>query len=338
MIGLATALAARDRGARVTVLEAEAPGAEGSAGPGRIFRHIHDLDRLVPLAVAARRGWEEAGDRFGRPFLDGRGALLIGGPRDRYAASLAAAGVAHETLAPEDLPAELAPLGPGLLDPGGGTIDAAGYVEALAQELADAIEFAPAREVLDGGGGPAVLTDRRRVDAGAVLVSAGAATPALTAPLGIDPPVTTTRHRRVAFGHAGGDGLPCVLERSLTQGMTGYLTPLPGGGLSLGTGAADDLLEDDAVALTAGYLEAIVPGADVTPTGSLPCESVVLAGHAEALGLYRAGAVAAFAGGNLFKHAPALGPLIADALLEGRADQALAPPEVASTRPEWRNW
>ena len=60
MIGLAPALAAQDRGARVTVLEAEAPGAEQSVGPGRIFRHIHDRDELVALAVAARRAWEEA--------------------------------------------------------------------------------------------------------------------------------------------------------------------------------------------------------------------------------------------------------------------------------------
>ena len=86
------------------MLEAEAPGAEGSAGPGRIFRHIHDLDELVPLAVAARRGWEEAGERFGRPLLDRRGALLVGGPRERYGAVLAAAGIAHALLEPDDLP------------------------------------------------------------------------------------------------------------------------------------------------------------------------------------------------------------------------------------------
>jgi sarcosine oxidase len=320
------------------VLEAEAPGAEGSAGPGRIFRHIHDLDQLVPLAVAARRGWDEAGERFGRPLIDGRGALLVGGPRERYAEGLAAAGVAHELLAAEDLPPQLAPLGPGLLDPGGGTVDAEGYVGALAGALADRIEFARAREVLDEPGSGAVVTDRRRIEAGAVLIAAGAATPALAAPLGIDLPVETTDHRRVMFGHAGGDGLPCVLERSGAQPMTGYLTPLAEGGVSLGTKAADDLPEDEAVALTAGYLEAILPGADVTPTGLVRCASVVLAGHPEAFGLYRAGAVAAFAGGNLFKHAPALGSLLAEALLEGRADPLLAPPEVASTRPEWRNW
>ena len=326
MIGLATALAAQDRGARVTVLEAEAPGAEQSAGPGRIFRHIHDLDGLVPLAVAARRGWDEAGERFGRPLVDGRGALLVGGPRDRYAASLAAAGVAYELLAPDDLPPRLAPLGRGLLDPGGGTIDATAYVEALARELADRIEFAPAREILDEPGAPAVVTDHRRIEAGAVLISAGAATRELAAPLGLALPVTTNEHRRVAFGGASGDGLPCLLERSRTQPMTGYLTPLPGGGLALGTGAADDLPEDDAVALTAGYLSAILPGGDPAPTAVVRCRSTVLAGHTEALGLYRAGGVAAFAGGNLFKHAPALGPMLAEALLEGRADPLLTPP------------
>jgi sarcosine oxidase len=334
VIGLATALAAQDRGARVTVLEAEAPGAEQSAGPGRIFRHIHDLDELVPLAVAARRGWDEAGERFGRPLVDGRGALLVGGPRDRYAASLAAAGVAFELLAPDDLPPQLAPLGRGLLDPGGGTIDAEAYVEALARELADRIEFAPAREVLDEPGGPAVVTDHRRIEAGAVLVSAGAATPGLVAPLGLELPLTDTDHRRVAFGGTGGDGLPCVLERSATQPMTGYLTPLPGGGVSLGTDAADDLAEDEAVALTAGYLSAIIPGADPSPTGVVRCRSTVLGGHGEAFGLYRAAGVAAFAGGNMFKHAPALGPMLAEAALEGRADPLLAPPEVASARPE----
>ena len=334
MIGLATALAAQDRGARVTVLEAEAPGAEQSVGPGRIFRHIHDLDELVPLAVAARRGWEEAGERFARPLVDDRGALLVGGPRDRYAASLAAAGVAHELLAPDDLPPQLAPLGRGLLDPGGGTIDAEAYVAALARALADRIEFAPAREILDEPGGPAVITDHRRIDAGAVLISAGAATPGLAAPLGLAPPVATTEHRRVAFGGTSGEGLPCVLERSATQPMSGYLTPLPGGGVSLGTGAADDLPEDDAVALTAGYLSAILPGADPAPTGVVRCESTVLAGHSEALGLYRADRVAAFAGGNMFKHAPALGPMLAEAVLEGRVDPLLAPPEVASARRE----
>lgn len=290
------------------------------------------------MAVAARRGWEEAGIRVGRRLLDGRGTLLVGGPCERYAEALSAAGVAHELVAADDLPPQVAPLGPGLLDPGGGAIDAAGYVEALAAELADRIEFASARELRDGPGPPSAVTDHRVIEAGTVLVAAGAAAPGLVAPLGIDLPVATSEHRRVAFGRAAAEGLPCLLERSLTEPMTGYLTPLPDGSVALGTGDADDLPEDEALAMTAGYLEAILPGADATPTGVLRCTGTVLAGHPEAFGLYRAGRVAAFAGGNLFKHAPALGPMLAEALLEDRADPLLAPPEVASARPEWRNW
>ena len=48
----------------------------------------------------------------------------------------------------------------------------------------------------------AVVTDRRRIEAGAVLISAGAATAGLAEPLGLSPPVETTVHRRVAFGRA----------------------------------------------------------------------------------------------------------------------------------------
>jgi hypothetical protein len=57
------------------------------------------------------------------------------------------------------------------------------------------------------------------------------------------------------------------------------------------------------------------------------CRSVVLAGHTEEMGLYRAGPVGIFAGGNLFKHAPALGPLLAEAITEDRIDPVLTPPE-----------
>jgi hypothetical protein len=110
--------------------------------------------------------------------------------------------------------------------------------------------------------------------------------------------------------------------------MTGYVTMLPGGGLALGTHTGDDLPEPEAIAVTRGYIERLFPGIDATPAGLVRCESTVLAGHTEALGLYEAGPVAGFAGGNLFKHAPALGPLLADAVLEGRADPVLAPPRV----------
>lgn len=307
------------------VFEADRPGCGQSAGPGRIFRHLHDLPELVGLAVAAREAWRAAEERFGRPLLDERGTLMLGGPREAYAAHLAAAGVPCEPLGAGRLPQGVAPLAAGLLDPGGGTIDAEGYMDALAAELAPAIRTGRVVEVREGGRSAVAVTAEGPVAGGRVLVCAGAATPGLVAPLGLKPPVAQTAHRRVAVRGAPA-GLPCMLDRSGAAGAGGYVTALAGGGLALGTHAADDLPDDEATAVTRRHIERLFPGIDATLAGVVRCRSTVLAGHTEAFGLYEAGPVAAFVGGNLFKHAPALGPLLADAVLEGRVDPLLAPP------------
>ncbi|MDX6645646.1 MAG: hypothetical protein QOK40_1373, partial [Miltoncostaeaceae bacterium] len=64
VIGLSAALAMRDRGAGVLVLDAGSPGGGQSAGPGRVFRHLHERPELVGLARAAREGWRRAEERF----------------------------------------------------------------------------------------------------------------------------------------------------------------------------------------------------------------------------------------------------------------------------------
>jgi sarcosine oxidase len=323
-IGLSAGLALRDRGARVLVLEAERPGAGQSAGPGRIFRHVHDSPGLVRLAVAARAAWRAAEERFGRGLVDGRGALLVG-ERDAHAERLRAEGVEHALLGPAELPGPLEPLGPGLLDPGGGTIDAEGYVAALAGELAPAIRRARVLEARPEGDAAAAVTEDGAVSAGRVLVCAGAGTPALAARLGLELPVTSTEHRRVTFAGPAPPGFPCLLERSGAAGATAYGTPLPAGGFALGTGAADDRPDAEAIATTRDHLLRVLPGLDPTAAGVVRCPTTVLAGHPEALALWRRGPILVFAGGNLFKHAPALGPLLADAVLEDRVDPVLEP-------------
>jgi sarcosine oxidase len=323
-IGLSAALALRDRGARVLVLEAERPGAGQSAGPGRIFRHVHDSPGLVRLAVAARAAWRAAEERFDRRLIDGRGALLVG-ERDAQAARLSAEGVEHTLLEPGELPGPLEPLGPGLLDPAGGTIDAEAYVAALAGELASDIRRARVVEARAEGGAAAAVTEGGAVSAGRVLVCAGAGTPALAARLGLELPVTSTEHRRVTFAGPAPYGFPCLLERSGAAGATAYGTPLPDGRFALGTGAADDRPEAEAIATTRDHLLRILPTLDPTAAGVVPCRTTVLAGHPETLALWSRGPIQVFAGGNLFKHAPALGPLLADAVLEGRVDPVLAP-------------
>jgi sarcosine oxidase len=325
VVGMAAALAARDRGAEVLVLDDGPPGGAGSAGPGRIFRHIHARPELVRLAVRSRLAWDVLSERLGRPLVDGRGTLLVGEGTDEAAARLAGAGVPHERLAPGDLPAPLAPVGPGLLDPGGGTIDAAGTIAGLAAALGPAIRRVRVTGLRAGPGSAAALTGEGPVDAGRVLACPGARAAALAADVGTAIPMLVRRHLRVAFRVPGADGLPCLLERSGAHapGVTGYGTTLPGGVVALGTHAADDRDEAAAVAATRAWAAAALPGLDPDPAGLLPCDSVQLGDDPDAFALAGEGTAAVFAGGNLFKHAPALGPMLAEAMLEGRRDPAL---------------
>jgi sarcosine oxidase len=105
--------------------------------------------------------------------------------------------------------------------------------------------------------------------------------------------------------------------------VTGYGTALPGGVVALGTHAADDRPEAEAVAATRAWVASVLPGLDPAPAGLLACDSVQLGDDPDAFALVGDGPAAAFAGGNLFKHAPALGPMLAEAMLEGRRDPAL---------------
>jgi sarcosine oxidase len=325
---MAAALAARDRGARVVVLDDGPPGGAGSAGPGRIFRHIHARPELVRLAVRSRLAWDVLSERVGRSLVDGRGTLLIGEGTDAAAALLTEAGVPHELMGAGELPAPLAPVGPSLLDPRGGTIDAAGAVAGLAGALGPAIRLVRVRAIRGGADSATALTDAGPVTGARVLACTGARAGALAADLGIDLPMRVRRHLRVAFRVPAADGLPCLLERSGAHapGVTGYGTTLPGGVVALGTHAADDRPEAEAVALTHAWAASALPALDPAPAGLLACDSVQLGDDPDAFALVEDGAAALFAGGNLFKHAPALGPLLAEALLEGRRDPILGGP------------
>jgi sarcosine oxidase len=330
VIGLSAALAMRDRGARVLLIEGDRPGAGQSAGPGRVFRHLHELPELVPLAVAARAGWRQLEERFGVPLLGREGALLVG-PVGGHAERLAAAGLPHRALDAAGIAAAMPALasGPseGLLDAEGGAIDAEGAIAALAAALRGDILHARALSLRPGGAGAAVLTDRGVVAAGRVLVAAGADATALARGLGLELPVAEGLHHRVAFGPGAGAAgpLPCLLERSGRFGERAYGLPLPGGGYAVGCSSLDGLPTAEAVARTAAYVRRALPGVG-PPTGAVVrCRTTTLAGHPERVGCHAAGPVRVLVGGNLFKLAPALAQRLADALLED-FEAATAPP------------
>jgi sarcosine oxidase len=329
VIGLATALVAADRGARVAVVERDRPGAGQSLGPGRIFRHITDSPERVALARRAREAWRAAEERFGAPLLGRQGALLVGESAD-HAARLAAAGLPHEVLDGAGVREALPFLGPwpaeGLLDHGGGAIDAAGYVAVLADRLGDAILHGRVTGLRQEGEG--IALEGTDVRAARVLVAAGAGAVDLAPGLGLDLPIRVAVHHRVAFGPvAGAAGLPCLLERSDLAGPRCYGVPVAGDSYAIGVGAFDDRTQDEGVAATAAHVAGAFPGLGAERRGVVRCASTILAGDPENFGLFAAEppGAALFTGGNLFKFAPLLGELLAEALLEGRIHPALIP-------------
>jgi sarcosine oxidase len=330
VIGLWSALEMRDRGASVLVLDPGPPGGGQSMGPGRVFRHLHERPELVGLAREARDGWRRAEERFGVALLGREGALLAG-PVGDHGERLAAAGLPHRLLAAAGIAAAMPALGAGpqegVLDEEAGTTDAEACIAALADALRERIVPARALDLRQGPGGAAVLTDRGLVAADRILVAAGSGGPALARRLGLEIPVAEGVHHRVTFDAAStARPLPCLLERSGAFGERAYGLPLPGGGYAVGCSSLDDRPTGEAVARTAAYVRQALPGLG-PPTGEVVrCLTTTLAGHPENLGCHQAGAISVVVGGNLFKLAPALARLLADAVLYDRLDAAVAPP------------
>jgi glycine/D-amino acid oxidase-like deaminating enzyme len=335
VIGLSAALAMHDRGARVLLLDPGSPGGGQSVGPGRVFRHLHERPELVGLARAARRGWRRAEERFGLTLLGRDGALLVG-PIGDHGDRLAAAELPHRVLDAAGIAAAMPALGAGpaegLLDEEAGAIDAEAYVAALANALRDRILAARALSLREGPGGAAIVTDRGLVLADRVLVAAGSGGGALARALGLEIPLAEGVHHRVAFRAAGAPRpLPCLLERSGRFGERAYGLPLPGGDYAVGCASLDGRPTGEAVALTAAYVRRALPGLGPSTGAVVRCLTTTLADHPERLACYRAGAVSLLVGGNLFKLAPALAQVLADAVLEDRLDAVVAPP-TRSTR------
>ena len=327
-IGLSAALAMRGRGACVLVLEADRPGGAQSAGPGRVFRLIHESDRLVELAQQAHTAWREVEARFGEALLGSEGTLLVGDVTE-HARRLTAAGAAFEVLDASGL-ARTMPLlaaGPaeGLLDVAGGAIDAAGYMDLLRHEMRDAIQLAEVTSLATGDSGVTLETSRGVTTAQRVLVAAGAGTLRLARQVGLDIPLTTSVHHRVAYPVEPARPLPCLLERSGLFGARAYGVPLPGDAFAVGCATFDGLEGDQAIAETSAYVGRALPGVEPCATHIVRCDSTVLGGHPESFALYQAGPIAAFAGGNLFKFAPLLGHLLARAVLDAKRDVVLDP-------------
>ena len=93
--GLAAAYELQAAPSDVRVLEAHAPGAGQSAGPGRIFRIAHPDPRLCALALEARERWRLGERDLGAAACWAKKASVVG-EEPPQGAAMCAAGAPFE--------------------------------------------------------------------------------------------------------------------------------------------------------------------------------------------------------------------------------------------------
>jgi len=336
--GLAVTDELARRGHDVTCFEAATPMAARSVGDTRIFRLAHRRPELVAWAMRARRLWDHWSADAGE-HLVGTEGTVVSGDVVAWAGAMAAAGAPHAiTDDPPGLPAH-EPAGPFLLDPAGGAIRAAaagrfllgrvgGRVTAGTSVTSVAVAGDTARVVTAAG-------DAAAFDS--VVIAAGAGTAALAAGVGVDVvPTRLEHHARFTFPlRDTGAAPPCWLDdaEAWRPGVTSY-QHLAGPGLwAIGAGlpAPDVLWERGADAVTehsrevvTAYVAEYVTGAEPTVVDTVYCDSE---GLGDGLGSARAGPVLVLWGDNLFKMAPVIGQVAADA-----ATELSLPDELAAVR------
>ncbi|MCK2243533.1 MULTISPECIES: FAD-binding oxidoreductase [unclassified Crossiella] len=345
VLGLATTDALVRRGVSVTCFDGRPPGHGLSGGLTRTFRHRHDNERLVALAVEGRAGFGRWEERLGRKLIGPEGAVYAGmGPAD--VAGMVRHGVAHRFADPGEgkkvFPALATVDGPLLVDPGAGAIRARRTIDALASWVGDRIVNADIHSVTVPGDGHGVeiQTTEAIYRARHVVICAGTAVPKLAAGVGLDVPLESALHARPHYRVREpfrGKALPCWVDRSGAFGETVYGSPIgnrdtyvlgligldvdipfgPNGALAPGSGM------EDHVRRVTEYVRRAMPGLEPDPIGIRVCVMTKLPAGSDAVHAWHTDGVTAIAGHNLFKMAPVLGELLADAAIKNQLPEIL---------------
>lgn len=339
IVGLSTARALRDRGVGVTIYERHAPGGGQSAGHTRIFRLNHADARLIGLAQRARSIWRRWEDEYGVSLV-GRDGVLVAGPQAAARADgLAEAGEHGAWVDAAEQQARLPLLRPlagsVLLDAGGGPIRTDEAIGALARDLRAALRQAEVL-VVRPVPGPAVelLTPQSSHRHDAAVLCAGQDTVRLACQLGLDLPIERSLHLRAAFRVRGAppERMSCLQDASLEYGDAVYGSPYPSRhGFAVGcAGPAGELASelahvDEIRRRVSAYVRAALPGLDPEPVEEVTCWVTRLPWGNDGIAAWMTDGITTIAGNNLFKHAPALGELLADAVCSGEAPDILRP-------------
>jgi sarcosine oxidase len=342
IVGLSVTHALLERGVDAVCVEGDEPGQAQSGGASRVFRHHVETPELAALAVEARTAWEAWSRRAGERLLLGDGWLRLGGDRAADLELLRGAGVSAVELDPDEalarMPVIARPAEPLLLDPLAGSTRTGETIAALVRWVGPALRRSRVHIIESDGGTASLRTADGTHTAGVCVICAGAATDRLARDAGL-PGVAQERrvHLRLTFRRRTGAGLPLPSwsDRSGVHGERSYGLAPDDETYSVGISAldaypappagADAVPEDIDVGAARerilAYVRRAFPGLDPEPVDGVLRLTTTLPGREDdAFGLWRDGPVAAFAGGNLFKFAPLLGPRIAAALLGADAE------------------
>ena len=332
---MSAARALQRRGVDVRLFEGAAPGSGQSAGRTRVFRHGHDDERLVRMAVRARAEWERLEEELGVRLLGREGVLACGPNVPERAAAFEAPGVPARFVGREAQMAALPVLSPpedeALLDELGGSIDVRAAIDGLAAGLGDRLVRAQVFDLVlpdDGQAAVALHTSEGIWSADRVIVCAGAQVHALSSRLGLDIPLQIELHTRASFRvRQPGASLACLLDRSNVHGEVVYAAPMPDGReYAIGLGTEHEPPVDEALARLRAYADRAMPGLEPEPVSVRLCKTSILPWGADAFGVWRAGAVDVLAGANLFKFGPLVGELLAE-----RSDELAAEHQLGRT-------
>jgi sarcosine oxidase len=334
--GLAVTDELARRGHDVRCFETAAPMGARSAGDTRIFRLAHRRPELVEWAMRSRRLWDhwsaEAGER-----LVGTEGAVVSGDVVPWAGAMSAAGALHAiTDDAPDLPAA-APAGPFLLDPAGGTIQAAAAGRHLLRRVGGVVvSGTPVTAVAVDGAAARVTTAAGDETFDSLVVTAGAGTAKLAAGLGVEVPARLEHHARFTFPlRDPAASPPCWIDNAEAwrPGVTSYQHLVAPGlwaiGAALPAGEARWELGADAVTahsreVAERYVAEYVTGAEPAVVDTVHCDS---GGLGDGLTAARVGPVLVLWGDNLFKMAPVVGQVAADA-----AAGLSLPAELAAVR------
>jgi sarcosine oxidase len=320
VVGMSTAAELTRAGEDVLVFESSgAVMGERSAGSSRIFRLAHTAVELVRYAARARDVFDEWSAYAVRPLLATDGCVVTGTDAADRARAMDSAGVPHSLVDTPDgrLPVR-SPTGPALVDPSGGVLDVDAVRGLLTSYAGHVVHHERVTSIDEG----TVSTPDGIYAADAVVIAAGADTPALAAPVGIELPTALEHHVRFTFAVPDDGPVPAWIDASPGRVST-YQHRTGPGRWSVGATLPSSLVawEHGREAATEASEHAVREYAAEHLTVDPAVVDRLYCTHAPDTGdgilFRRSGPVLAVYGENLMKFAPVLGETLAAAARDG---------------------